>query len=474
MYSFSRIILTGVSILTLFFPPLLVAPSAAPTFTVNNPADIPVLTGPLDNGVCETELGNGVCTLRAAVIKASHYPGGGVTILLPALPGGQAYRLTIPTDMDNTESTASLDVYQSMTVIGDGLDRTIIDSAAIPTPIFYTVVSDLRLEKLTLRNAHGTGGGGAIVTYRGQLWLQDVRLTGNTANGPTAKGAGINAHETVLEIHNSRIDNNHTSNGGAGIYCDLCLLKMTAATLDHNQAAGNGGALLAMAPQSGSYIHRTTIHDNHAGLDGGGIANELGGALNVINTTIVRNTAGRSGGGISNDSLAIGDPVTRLYNLTLADNQANQAALGGGGAGVYNFGTAGQFVVNNSILARNEHPNNSQTLSLPSDCAGELDSRGYNIIYGFTPGSCQVTRPFTQVDPLLASSLQDNGGPTHTLALLPDAPAIDAGEASGCTDQTGAHITTDQRGYPRPAGGRCDLGAYEAQLTLYLPLLLKK
>lgn len=55
---------------------------AAPTFTVNSTADVAVASGALDNGICETATGNGICTLRAAIIKANHWPGGGVTINL--------------------------------------------------------------------------------------------------------------------------------------------------------------------------------------------------------------------------------------------------------------------------------------------------------------------------------------------------------------------------------------------------------
>lgn len=59
---------------------------AALVFTVNDPSDGAVLSSPLDNGVCETAPGNGDCTLRAAITKANHYPPGGVTIQIPALP----------------------------------------------------------------------------------------------------------------------------------------------------------------------------------------------------------------------------------------------------------------------------------------------------------------------------------------------------------------------------------------------------
>ncbi|HKC24849.1 MAG TPA: choice-of-anchor Q domain-containing protein, partial [Thermoanaerobaculia bacterium] len=40
-------------------------------------------------------------------------------------------------------------------------------------------------------------------------------------------------------------------------------------------------------------------------------------------------------------------------------------------------------------------------------------------------------------------------------------PAIEGGNAGGCTSDTGAFLTTDQRGVHRPIGAVCDRGAYE-------------
>ena len=66
------------------------------------------------------------------------------------------------------------------------------------------------------------------------------------------------------------------------------------------------------------------------------------------------------------------------------------------------------------------------------------------------------------IDPRLGP-LQDNGGPTWTMALLPDSPAIDAGVAV-------PGVTADQRGVFRPQGRAPDIGAFELQLP---PVILE-
>ncbi len=59
------------------------------------------------------------------------------------------------------------------------------------------------------------------------------------------------------------------------------------------------------------------------------------------------------------------------------------------------------------------------------------------------------------------NGLEDNGGPTQTIALLPGSPAIDAGDADVCANPPVNGV--DQRGYMRPGDGSatCSIGAYE-------------
>ena len=54
--------------------------------------------------------------------------------------------------------------------------------------------------------------------------------------------------------------------------------------------------------------------------------------------------------------------------------------------------------------------------------------------------------------------LQNNGGPTSTMALLAGSPAIDAGLVV-------PGVTTDQRGVFRPQGAAPDIGAFELQMS---------
>ena len=64
----------------------------------------------------------------------------------------------------------------------------------------------------------------------------------------------------------------------------------------------------------------------------------------------------------------------------------------------------------------------------------------------------------SRLDPLLGP-LQDNGGPTQTMALLPGSPAIDAGDnasSPGPNDQRG-------NGFARIVDGTTDIGAFEVQ-----------
>jgi len=99
------------------------------------------------------------------------------------------------------------------------------------------------------------------------------------------------------------------------------------------------------------------------------------------------------------------------------------------------------------------------------NCAGAITDGGGNLSYPDT------TCPGIHSDPGLGP-LQDNGGPTNTMALLPGSAAIDAANDVICAAAPVNNL--DQRGVARPQGPHCDIGAFEAILhRVFLPMIMR-
>src|SRR5208282_4498227 len=99
-----------------------------------------------------------------------------------------------------------------------------------------------------------------------------------------------------------------------------------------------------------------------------------------------------------------------------------------------------------------------------------LSNGGYNVSADATCGFGTSTGASGQtigdnINPQLdPNGLQNNGGPTQTIALESTSPAIAAIPPAQCP-------ATDQRGYPRPAPGQtaCDIGAFEGFIATPTP-----
>jgi hypothetical protein len=201
----------------------------------------------------------------------------------------------------------------------------------------------------------------------------------------------------------------------------------------------------------------SAIISNTATEDGGGIYNNrfanYTNVLTATNSTISGNDAARHGGGIYNITGTLS-----LYNATVAYNTADADNNGAGDGGGL-MRASGTVALQNSILGAN-----SDRGGQADDCAGALLSQGYNLIQDSSGCTLTGTTDIAGQPPLLGA-LAENGGPTLTHALLPDSPALDAGNPAGCRDAQGALLASDQRGEPRPVGGACDIGAFEAALA---------
>ncbi len=140
--------------------------------------------------------------------------------------------------------------------------------------------------------------------------------------------------------------------------------------------------------------------------------------------------------------------------VTNSTISGNSAGLGGG---VYNYPGGGTATLANTIIAGNTAPTG------PPDVDGIVTSLGYNLIGNTSGSGGWVAADLINVNPRLGP-LQDNGGPTQTMALLPGSPAIDAGNAALAVDADGNPLTTDQRGAPRDVFGGVNIGAFEVQV----------
>lgn len=314
----------------------------------------------------------------------------------------------------------------NLKIIGSGAKTTIVDGGGVSQVAVVGSEPKVRvtLSQMTFRHGGGTADGGGVYNCFGTLTVIDSIITENritSGNGADGYGAGIyNCPSSTLTLINTTVTNNSALIGGG-----IC----------------NGGLLT---------IINSTVSNNVARQQrGGGIANY--GTLILTNSTFHGNSSGSSGeaGGILNGGLFQSAGTLLINNSTLSGNIAGEDS----GGGIFNV-KGSTVALQNSILAN----------SMGGNCHGTIRSRGYNLS---SDNSCSFdgAGDLNNTNPELGP-LQNNGGLTDTMALLPGSAAIDAGNPSGCTDSQGLLLKTDQRGMPRPdkedASG-CDIGAYERQ-----------
>jgi CSLREA domain-containing protein len=289
-------------------------------------------------------------------------------------------------------------------------------------------------DKLTVRPGTGVNVRVFTITTTGTVTLFGLTISNGMA-GNSPGGAIIKLSSGTLNVINCTISSNQTTSGGGGITQSSGTMNVTNTTINGNTASGAGGGI-----------------DNSAGT------------LNLTNSTISGNTSSNSshgGGGIFNGG------TVNVTNSTISGNNSG----GGSGGGLDN--EVGTVNVKSSIIALNT------TTGTGPDVMGNFVSAGFNLIgkrdgsAGFTEATDQTGTIAAPLNPMLdPAGLQNNGGPTKTIALLFGSPAIDRGTSNGLTGT----LTTDQRGagFPRtfndPAipnangGDGTDIGAFEVPL----------
>lgn len=281
----------------------------------------------------------------------------------------------------------------------------------------------------SLREAVDAASAGDTVLFgsavRGTIALEEpLDADGLNFKGPgadilTVRGSG----EAVLRLEGTVSISGLTIAGGdTGIAIATGKVTLLESAVRDSRGAGitieDGQVTLARSLVSGNA--------------GAGVESQ-GGDVFCANSTVAAN----GGAGLRAD-----DGSIAAASCTIADNRGAGIEAGAGGAAAHN-----------TLLAGNLRA-----------CEGTVTSKGYNLS---DDESCAFHQAGDLHDPdVRVASLATNGGPTETAALTGGSPAIDAGDPAGCVDSTGALLTVDQRGARRPAGGRCDIGAYEQPVAV--------
>jgi CSLREA domain-containing protein len=460
------------------------------TFTVNSTDD--GVDADVTDGKCEIPppAPANTCTLRAAVMQANRMANAGAIIMLPA----GTYKLSIPASISDGEENGDLNLIvpagyspgptaimgaaaASTTIDAQGIDRILrIDAGRTVYISGVSMINGLRTTSsdgggiandgsLTLSNcivSHnhapaGSSSGGGIVN-RGMLVATSVTFSDNHAGEFGFGGAVANAAGTVNLSH-SMVSANTAYSGGGISHMSNGAFTLDTSTLADNTADGQGGGINSDSSSAALIVTSSTVSGNKAS-SGGGVYNN--GLLYARNITISGNTATQNGGGFYNVFPGNGN----FYNSTIVFNQADAVGNAGLGGGVFvDASNSGSIVnVRNTVVAGNTH----SLSAIDDDCNGPVGFFSNNRIGTFV--GCSFAAGSTGTVTYLTSlaefgTLQNNGGPTRTHALVPPSSMINGG--LGCVNQNGAHLATDQRGSPRPPSpaspldSTCDIGAFE-------------
>ena len=410
-------------------------------FTINNTGDASDL---VINGVCETATGNGQCTLRAAIEEANAHSGAdlidfNIPLSQPNCDAGTGACII------NVVGTLQ-DLSDDVTINGPGADKVTINKVGGFHIFNVTTGGTVSFSGLTISNAVSDHNGGGISNLStGTLNVTNCILSHNDG----ISGGGINNWMGIVNVTATIFSHNSGEAGGGVFNGATGTANVIDSSFDSNSVVF-GGAIFNAGILN---VVSSTMSNNSAGDaddpdGGGGLRNN--GSASIVNSTISGNSS-FSGGGIVNTG------TLNVTNSTIVGNSA-------GAAGGILVETGGTATIKSTIIS-----NNPPSFRNP-DVVGTFISSGFNLI-GDVSGSTgfPAATDLIGVDPKLdPAGLQDNGGPTKTIALLPDSPAIDHGTSASLVGS----LSTDQRGqgfvrtFNQPAADAddgTDIGAFELQ-----------
>ena len=281
--------------------------------------------------------------------------------------------------------------------------------------IWYNSKNEISSEAL------GNGGGGiCAVGKKSDVTLDGVTVTGNKATySKKGTGAGIEAQGGSLTVKDSTISNNEAQGNGGGIFsAEGNVLDVSGSTIQGNKADNGGGIHTGEARDTSKTPSKATITDTKI-LDNEAIGSGEGGGVYVggpradatlKGCTVANNKSVSTGGGIA----------AKLGTVTLDDTtvENNQAVNGGG---LFHLGIAvpGSLTLQNGSIIRNNTASSMGgglflwgNVGLKSE---NSEISGNKALYGAGIAASQYTANFASPKLELVDTKVNNNGDANTV-----------------------------------------------------------
>ena len=217
-----------------------------------------------------------------------------------------------------------LPISRNVKIAGPGADKLTVDAKGASRVFYMSSGSESTISGLTITGGGNVSNGGGIYNLGGDLTLDSVIITGNTASG----GGGIATY------------NWYTSPGS---------LRITNSTIDGNRAGAGSGIQVIASSGAEIVIDSSTVSNNRAiGIEtasyseGGGlsVAGDSSSSVTITNSTFSGNAALHGG-------------AIRFYNSATPTSIVNTTIANNTGAGIDRVSTSAAVAIHNSIVAGN-------------------------------------------------------------------------------------------------------------------------
>ena len=219
-------------------------------------------------------------------------------------------------------------------------------------------------------------GGGAIYVGYGALTLNNVTMTGNTAD---YVGGAVNALKSDVNVIDGSFNNNEAVRGGAINVLNSSTVTFTGTTFSENvttsEAVHTDGGGAINSADSALTLSAVTMYGNRSGYYGGAI-NARKGTVVITDNTVISNSEGATGAALYfreagtevtiidatiSDNTATNNGVIYMTQagtltidrLTATGNSANQGGV---------FYVSGGVITLNSVTATGNHASNGGVL----------------------------------------------------------------------------------------------------------------